>query len=52
MSEAEGGYWCESGEECLAEPASGVAVMRELNAVIHDQATPDQALDLFETIKN
>ncbi|MFH1241180.1 MAG: 3-hydroxy-5-phosphonooxypentane-2,4-dione thiolase [Pseudomonadota bacterium] len=29
-----------------------VAVMRALNAVIHDQATPDQALDLFESIKN
>lgn len=29
-----------------------VAVMRALNAVVHDQATPEQALDLFETIKN
>jgi putative autoinducer-2 (AI-2) aldolase len=29
-----------------------VAVMRALNAVIHDQATPEQALDLFESIKN
>ena len=29
-----------------------VAVMRALNAVIHDQATPQQALDLFETIRN
>jgi putative autoinducer-2 (AI-2) aldolase len=29
-----------------------VAVMRALNAVIHKGATPKQALDLFETIKN
>ena len=29
-----------------------VAVMRALNAVIHDKATPKQALDLFETVKN
>jgi putative autoinducer-2 (AI-2) aldolase len=29
-----------------------VAVMRALNAVIHGQATPEQALDLFESIKN
>ncbi len=29
-----------------------VAMMRALNAVIHDKATPQQALDLFETIKN
>ncbi|NQU12789.1 MAG: 3-hydroxy-5-phosphonooxypentane-2,4-dione thiolase [Desulfobacteraceae bacterium] len=29
-----------------------VAVMRGLNAVIHDEATPQQALDLFETMKN
>ena len=27
------------------------AVMRALNAVIHDKATPKQALDLFETVK-
>jgi len=26
--------------------------MRGLNAVIHDEATPQQALDLFETMKN
>ena len=29
-----------------------VAVMRALNAVIHDGATPKQAFDLFETLKN
>lgn len=29
-----------------------VAVMRGLNAVIHDRATPKQALDLFQTIKS
>jgi putative autoinducer-2 (AI-2) aldolase len=29
-----------------------MAVMRALNAVIHDGATPKQALDLFETLKN
>ena len=29
-----------------------VAVMRALNAVIHDKATPRQAQDLFETVKN
>ena len=29
-----------------------VAVMRALNAVIHDKATPKQALDLFLTVKN
>jgi len=29
-----------------------VPIMRALNAVIHDNATPKQALDLFETIKN
>ena len=29
-----------------------VATMRGLNAVIHDQATPKQALDLFQTIVN
>jgi putative autoinducer-2 (AI-2) aldolase len=27
------------------------AMMRALNAVIHDKATPKQALDLFETVK-
>ncbi len=27
------------------------AMMRALNAVVHDKATPKQALDLFETIK-
>jgi putative autoinducer-2 (AI-2) aldolase len=29
-----------------------VATMRALNAIIHDQATPKQALDLFQTIVN
>jgi putative autoinducer-2 (AI-2) aldolase len=29
-----------------------VAMMRALNSVIHDKATPQQAQDLFETIKN
>lgn len=29
-----------------------VAMMRALNSVIHDKATPQQARDLFETIKN
>ncbi len=29
-----------------------VAVMRALNAVIHENATPKQAFDLFETLKN
>jgi putative autoinducer-2 (AI-2) aldolase len=29
-----------------------VAMMRALNAVIHDSAAPKQALDLFETVKN
>lgn len=28
-----------------------VAIMRALNAVIHENATPSQALDLFETVK-
>lgn len=28
-----------------------VAMMRALNAIIHEKATPTQALDLFETIK-
>ena len=28
------------------------AMMRALNAVVHDNATPKQAFDLFETIKN
>ena len=29
-----------------------VATMRALNGVIHDRLTPEQALDLFQTIKN
>ena len=28
-----------------------VAMMRALNSVVHDSATPDQAVDLFETIR-
>jgi putative autoinducer-2 (AI-2) aldolase len=28
-----------------------VAIMRALNAIIHEQATPKQALDLFQTLK-
>jgi hypothetical protein len=26
-------------------------MMRALNAIIHEKATPTQALDLFETVK-
>lgn len=29
-----------------------VAIMRALNAIIHERATPKQALDLFQTLKN
>lgn len=29
-----------------------LAMMRAINAVVHDQATPKQAQDLFETVKN
>ena len=29
-----------------------LAIMKALNTIIHDQATPKQALDLFQTIKN
>lgn len=28
-----------------------LAMMRALNAIIHENATPKQALDLFETIR-
>lgn len=29
-----------------------LAMMRAINAIVHDQATPKQAQDLFETVKN
>jgi hypothetical protein len=28
-----------------------LAMMRALNAIIHEKATPKQAVDLFETIR-
>jgi putative autoinducer-2 (AI-2) aldolase len=29
-----------------------VAMMRALNAVVHDEATPKQAFDLFKSLQN